>query len=150
MANSCVKMTPRAPSHSCLLVLQSFSTRAWWILALSSWNMPEPSGKEKSIDWITWSIGTFRNSADLLCWDQLKQPQIVFSCCVLLLGHARFLWLCAIRGSASPPDPKVHRKWPFVSNCQPWQGHWRTPLLWYCMLSEERVLKVPKRYRGTQ
>lgn len=28
---------------------------ARWILVLSSWNMPAPSGKTKSIDWITWS-----------------------------------------------------------------------------------------------
>ena len=52
-----------------LLMLHSFTTRAQWILALSSWNMPEPSGKKKSIDGITWSFSTFRNSADLLCLD---------------------------------------------------------------------------------
>ena len=51
------------------LMLHSFTTRAWWILALSSWNMPEQSGKKKSIDGITWSFSTFRNSADLLCLD---------------------------------------------------------------------------------
>ena len=50
-------------------MLHSFTTRARWILALSSWNMPEPSGKKKSIDGITWSFSTFRNSADLLCLD---------------------------------------------------------------------------------
>ena len=33
------------------------------------WNMPQPSGKKKSIDSITWSFSTFRNSADLLCLD---------------------------------------------------------------------------------
>ena len=43
--------------------------RARWILELSSWNMPKPSGKKKSIDGITWSFSTFRNSADLLCLD---------------------------------------------------------------------------------
>ena len=58
-----------APWHSCVLMLHSFTTRAWWILALPSWNMPEPSGKKKSIDGITWSFSTFRNSADLLCLD---------------------------------------------------------------------------------
>ena len=45
----------------------SFTTRAWSILLLSSWNMPEPTGKKKSIDGITWSFSTFRNSADLQC-----------------------------------------------------------------------------------
>ena len=47
VASSCVKMTPRAPSHSCVLMLHSFTTRAWWILPLSSWNMLKPSGKKK-------------------------------------------------------------------------------------------------------
>ena len=59
---SCVKMTPRAPWHWCVLMLHSFTTRARWILALSSWNMPEPSGKKKINDGITWSFSTFRNS----------------------------------------------------------------------------------------
>ena len=38
----------------CVLMLHSFTTRDWWIWALLSWNMPEPSGKKKSIDGITW------------------------------------------------------------------------------------------------
>ena len=46
-----------------LLMLHSFTTRAQWFLALSSWNMPEPSGNKKSIDGITWSFSIFRNSA---------------------------------------------------------------------------------------
>ena len=33
-----------------LLMLHSFTTRARWILALLTWNMPEPSGKKK-IHW---------------------------------------------------------------------------------------------------
>ena len=64
VANSCVKMTPHALWHSCVLMLRSFTTTARLILALSSWNMPEPSGKKKWIDGITWS---FRNSADWQC-----------------------------------------------------------------------------------
>ena len=60
MANSCVKMTPNAPCHSCVLKLYSFTTRAWWSLALLSWSMPEPSGKNP-IYGITWSFSTFRN-----------------------------------------------------------------------------------------
>ena len=67
VVNSCVKMTPSAPWHSYVLMLHSFTTRR--ILALLSWNMPEPSGKNKSIDGKTWSFSTFRNSADLLCLD---------------------------------------------------------------------------------
>ena len=31
--------------------------------------MPEPSGKKKPIDGITWSFSAFRNSTDLLCLD---------------------------------------------------------------------------------
>ena len=61
-------MTPPAPWHSCVLMLHSFTTRAWWVLGLSFWNMPELSGK-KSIDGITWSFSTFRNSVDLQCLD---------------------------------------------------------------------------------
>ena len=49
--------------------LHSFTTRAWWILALSSWNMPKPPGKKRSIDGITWSFSPFRNSANLQCLD---------------------------------------------------------------------------------
>ena len=63
----CVKMTPRAPVSSCSM--HAFTTRARWILALLSCNMPQPSGKKISIDGITWSFSTFRNSADVLCLD---------------------------------------------------------------------------------
>ena len=69
VANSCVKMTPHAPWHLCAFKLHSFTTRVLWILALSSWNMPEPSGRRKSFDGITWSFSTFRNSADFQCLD---------------------------------------------------------------------------------
>ena len=62
-----------------LLMLHYFTTRAWWILELSPWNMPEPSGKKKSIEGITCSFSTFRNSADSAVPrpDQLKQPRII-------------------------------------------------------------------------
>ena len=52
-----------------VLMRHSFITRARLILALSSWNMPEQSGKRNSIDGITWSFITFRNSTDLPCPD---------------------------------------------------------------------------------
>ena len=68
-ANSCVKMTPHARWHSCVLMLHSFTTRAWWILALLSWNMPKPSGKKKSNWWDNLAFSTFRNSADLQSLD---------------------------------------------------------------------------------
>ena len=64
----------------------SFTVWAWWIVALSSWNISVPSGKKKSIDGIIWSFSIFRLSADLIFWsddvaeprpDQLKQPQII-------------------------------------------------------------------------
>ena len=42
VANLCVKNT------YCIFTLHSFTTRARWILALSPWNMPEPSEKEKN------------------------------------------------------------------------------------------------------
>ena len=78
MANSCVKMTSHAPWHSCVLMLHSFTTTAWWILALLLWNMPEPSGKKKFNWWVTWSFSTFRNSADLLCLDQTNHNTTIF------------------------------------------------------------------------
>ena len=59
VANSCVKILfvlPDTHVTSCSTLSQ----------LESSWNMPEPSGKKKSIGGITWSFSTFRNSADLL------------------------------------------------------------------------------------
>ena len=64
----------------------SFTVWAWWIVALSSWNISVPSGKNKSIDGTAWLFGIFRKSADLIFWshnvaeprpDQLKQPQMI-------------------------------------------------------------------------
>ena len=77
--NSRVKMPPHAPWHSCVLMLHSFTTRARLILALLSWNMPEPSGKKK----IHWWDNLVIQYIQELCWlavprpDQLKQPQII-------------------------------------------------------------------------
>ena len=47
-------MCENVPWHSCVLMHHCFTTRARWILALSYWNIAEPSGKKKSIDGITW------------------------------------------------------------------------------------------------
>jgi len=64
----------------------SFTIWAWWIQALSYWNVLVPSGKKKSIDGIIWSLSIFRWSADLILWahnvaepppDRLQQPQII-------------------------------------------------------------------------
>ena len=62
-----------------LLVLHSFTTSAWWILALLSWNMPGPSGKKKINWWDNLAIQYIQALCRLAVPrpDQLKQPQII-------------------------------------------------------------------------
>ena len=66
-------------ANSCVIMLQSFTTRARWILALLSWNMPEPSGKKKSklMGFTGHSVHSGTEWFVLPRPDQLKQPQII-------------------------------------------------------------------------
>ena len=57
-------MSENDSSCSCVLMLHSFKTRARWILALSSWNMPESSGKKK----IHWWDNLVIQYIQELCW----------------------------------------------------------------------------------
>ena len=131
VASSCVKMT-------CSLTLMEhfFTTRARWILALLSWNMPEPSGKKKSIDGITWSFSTFRNSWIAMPWpDQLRQPQIITLQFADLNRNYIFFWTgsvvvgCSHRMLLPWTHVPTYRSWGNPKWTASWlrRSHCRTP-----------------------